>query len=437
MKKLVLLILPIIIASTEMNWCQRHSYEQKIARYEKKAVEFKKTFRTDHQILYELIDSVAQKVFFIEKNVEDYDYLGAPYHRIKVHDYATDETKQIIPDSGDVEGFYLCGTEYLDSKLIKDRLFIIVHSNCMRRYEETGVFYVNVRDNSLHYVESCDKAVFGVNNEICIHKYYFLGGFTEDGEFEYDHKEYNLSALLSDEAYADNRKEQKHIEEGLAAEWAAEWRRKEKEKEEMKRMKEWFFGNWEYSGYDEWFGRYTTYVCISENNLRWGYNGKESYNGPYEINMEDRKIYFNRHNGFSTYINFDPRNQRLSDGDGHYFTKVNRSVGASSSNNYAGNTYGSNTRGNVLFRRDSDVIAYTSSHTFKNSMGNRISISFQGMSVNGSLLTNAPRVIYFNGSTATISVSSPYTGGGAMIISVDASRGTITDGSGDVFWMVN
>lgn len=333
MKKLVLLILPIIIASTEMNWCQRHSYEQKIARYEKKAVEFKKTFRTDHQILYELIDSVAQKVFFIEKNVEDYDYLGAPYHRIKVHDYATDETKQIIPDSGDVEGFYLCGTEYLDSKLIKDRLFIIVHSNCMRRYEETGVFYVNVRDNSLHYVESCDKAVFGVNNEICIHKYYFLGGFSEDGEFEYDHKEYNLSTLLSDEAYANNRKEQKHIEEGLAAEW-----HKNEEGKEIKKVKKWIIGNWELNGYDEWVGRYTSYVCITENNLRWGYNGRDSYNGPYEIDVNACKIIFNRHNGNYTHIDYYPGMERLADGEGHCFTKVNRSVGANYSNSYSNNS---------------------------------------------------------------------------------------------------
>lgn len=337
MKKLVLLILTIIIASTEMNWCQRHAYEQKIAGYEQKAVEFKKAFGTDHQILYEIIDSVAQKVFYTEKNIMEYEYYGAPFHKIMVHDYATDETKQIIPDSGEVDGFGFRGTEYLDSKLIKDRLFIIVHSN-WKRHEETGVFYVNVRDNSLHYVESCDKAAFGGNNEICINKYYFLGGYTEDGEFEYDHKEYNLSALLSDEAYADNCKKQKQIEESLAAEWAADWRRKEKEKEEMRKMKEWFFGNWEYSGYDEWVGRYTMYVCINENNLRWGYNGKESYNGPYEINMEDCKIYFNRHNGFSTYIKFDPRNQRLSDGDGHYFTKVNRSVGANYSNSYSNNS---------------------------------------------------------------------------------------------------
>lgn len=210
-----------------------------------------------------------------------------------------------------------------------------------------------------------------------------------------------------------------------------------KKKAEEKEIKEWLYGNWEYSGYDEWVGRYTTYVCISENKLRWGYNGKESYYGPYEINMEDNKIIFNRHDGFSTYICFDPQNQRISDGEGHYFRKVNRPVGSSSSSDYINNSYSSSNQGNVIFRTDSDEIVYTSSHTFKNSTGNRISISFQGMSVNGSLLTNAPRVIYFNDSTATISVSSPYTGGGAMIISVDASRGTITDGSGDVFWMVN
>lgn len=200
---------------------------------------------------------------------------------------------------------------------------------------------------------------------------------------------------------------------------------------------DWLYGNWEYSGYDEWVGRYTMYVSISENKLRWGYNGKESYNGPYEIDMNKQKIYFNRHNGFSTCLDFSPESERISDGEGHYFKKVNRSVGPGYSSSYSGSSFISSNQSNVRFRTDFDVIAYTSSHTFKNSMGNRISISFQGMYVNGKLLTNAPRVVYFNGSTATISVSSPYNGGGAMIISVDASRGTITDGSGDVFWMVN
>ena len=70
-------------------------------------------------------------------------------------------------------------------------------------------------------------------------------------------------------------------------------------------------------------------------------------------------------------------------------------------------------------------------------MGNNIKITFQGLYSNENLITNAPRVLNFSGSSATISVISPFNGGGAMFIRVDASRGTITDGSGDVFWIVD
>ena len=84
----------------------------------------------------------------------------------------------------------------------------------MWKYGATGVFYVNIRDNSLHYVESCDDATFLENGEIEISKYYDLG---EYGELE--NKQYTLSTSLSDEAYADNRQEQKRIEERLAEEW--------------------------------------------------------------------------------------------------------------------------------------------------------------------------------------------------------------------------
>ena len=211
-----------------------------------------------------------------------------------------------------------------------------------------------------------------------------------------------------------------------------------KSRQELKEVKEWLYGSWECGGYDEWVGRYTIYVRITENNLRWGYNGQESYNGPYEINMEESKIYFNRHNGFSTYIKFNPQAERLVNDDGRYFTKVRGLNGNSSPNNYGQGSYNSGYQNNIVqFRNDYDVINYTSSHTFRNNVGNSVKINLQGMYVNGSLVTNAPRVLNFNGSSATISVSSPYMGGGAMIIRVDASRGTITDGSGDVFRMVN
>ena len=198
---------------------------------------------------------------------------------------------------------------------------------------------------------------------------------------------------------------------------------------------DWLYGTWESSGWDEWLGRYTSYVCITENSLRFGYNGQDIYNGPYEIDMESHKIIFDRHDGYYTHIGFNPQTKRLEDEAG-----VFRKVSNSGNGSYNSSSYGSrnsNYSSTVSFRTDTDVISYTSSHTFKNNAGNRIKINFQGLYINGSLVTNAPRVLNFSGSSATISVSSPYIGGGAMIIRVDASRGTITDGSGDVFWMVN
>ena len=144
------------------------------------------------------------------------------------------------------------------------------------------------------------------------------------------------------------------------------------------------------------------------------------------------------HYGNYSYAKIDTRRKLIFADEGEPYRKVSNTPSLSandggnsqkSNNGYSGTT--------TVFRTDTDVINYTSSHTFKNNAGNSIKINFQGMYVNGGLLTNAPRVLNFSGSSATISVSSPYTGGGAMIIQVDASRGTITDGSGDVFRMVN
>ena len=102
-----------------------------------------------------------------------------------------------------------------------------------------------------------------------------------------------------------------------------------KRREEEKELKNWLYGTWEINGYDELLGRYTSYVCITENDLRLGNNGQDLYNGPYEIDMESHRIIFDRHDGFSTHIDFAPRTKRLSDGEGHYFKKVNRSAGNS------------------------------------------------------------------------------------------------------------
>lgn len=192
------------------------SYERKMERLNKVASEFKATLGPSNQILAERIDSTAQKVFYLEPDEEEYGDVSIK--NIKVHDYTTNETKSILPESGSIENFEFCGIEYKDSKLIKDRLFIKLQSDCMWRLESRAVFYVNMRDNSLHYVESCDDATFLENGEIEISKFYYLGEGEYGGE-ETERKQYTLSTSSSDEAYADNRQEQKRIEERLAEEW--------------------------------------------------------------------------------------------------------------------------------------------------------------------------------------------------------------------------
>ena len=439
---IVLSTIIVIVVAVGLIWILGNTYERKILKIEKKANEFKATLSPDNQIIAEVIDSVAQKVYYIEKNIDDYDVYGAPLHKILVHDYATDETQSVLPSSGSVDNFVLCGSEYIDSKLIEDRLFFLVHSNCMWWLGATGVFYVNIRDNSLHYVESCNEAIFSVNGDVLIHKYYNLGT-KGGGDNESDSKEYHLSPMLSDEEYLDNRRKQERIEEQLAEEWGEkeEMRRREEEvrikEKQIRNVKDWLYGTWEITRYDVLLGRYTAYVSITENKLRLGYNGQEVYNGPYEIDMQAHKIIFDHHDGYYTSLGFDPRTERLVD-EGHYFTKVNGLGTHTNTNEHPGNSFNAGYSNNSLqFRNDYDVINYTSSHTFKNNAGNSIKINFQGLYLNGKLVTNAPRVLNFSGSIATISVSSPFNGGGARIIRVDSSRGTITDGSGDVFRAVN
>lgn len=431
-KSALFIVLPIIIAgivAIGTTWYLGHSYERKILKFEKKANEFKASLAPDNRIIAEIIDSVAQKVYYIEKNVDDYDVYGSPLHKILVHDYETDETKSVVPFTGSVDDFKLCGTEYLDSKLIEDRLFFLIHSNCMWWLGATGVLYVNIRDNSLHYVESCNKATFGVNGEICIQKYYSLGT-SGGGDNETDCKEYQLSPMLSDEAYADNRRDQKKLEEQLAEEWA-EKEIKRKKEEETKRVKSWLIGTWEWNGII-WGQRVWAKLDISDDYIVASSIYGVDDQGSYSIDMDNQTIHYGKY----SYAKIDTRRKTIYADEGEPFRKVSNSPSFSANNGGISQRSNNGYYGTTTFRTATDVINYTSSHTFRNNVGNSIKIDFYGMYVNGRLLTNAPRVLHFSGSTATISVSSPYTGGGAMIIRVDATRGTITDGSGDVFRLV-
>lgn len=114
---------------------------------------------------------------------------------------------------------------------------------------------------------------------------------------------------------------------------------------------EWLYGNWKYSGFDEYVGRFTMYVNITENNLRWGFNGSESYNGPYEIDMETHQIIFDRHNGHYTHVDFDPQTERLLYENGAVFYKSECNTNTqqnSRSNSYYSSSYnGMNSNNNT------------------------------------------------------------------------------------------
>ena len=316
-KRLVLWLLPIIfggIVAVGVVYYLGHSYEFKIARYEKNAIKYKASLNENYCILSEIIDSITQKVILYEKETEKSGVFGTPIKDIMVHDYATEETNSVLPTTAKVEDFELCGIEFRDSKQIGDRFFFIIHSNCMWHYGATGIFYVNVRDNTLHYVESCNNAEFLENGEISILKFYYLGK-GEYGEEETERDQYTLSTSLSDEGYADNRREQKETEDWLAEKWTEQ----EYEREYYEEVNAWLVGTWESDGYDEQIGRYTAYVCITENNLRYGYNGREIYNGPYVMGVES--LIFNIHDGGYSQIGFNSQTKRLEIG-AEVFKKV-------------------------------------------------------------------------------------------------------------------
>ena len=126
-----------------------------------------------------------------------------------------------------------------------------------------------------------------------------------------------------------------------------------KEKQQEKEVKEWIHGTWESSGWDEWIGRYTSYFCIEENTLRFGYNGQDIYNGPYEINMETHQIIFDKHNRYCTQIGFNPRTRRLEDVAG-VFRKVSNSVSYGSINSYSNGPRGGNSVAEQLEELDNE-----------------------------------------------------------------------------------
>lgn len=218
-KRIVLLITLFIIVGlvvVGLVYYQGHSYEIKMVRFEKIASEYKATLDSKHVVIIsERIDSVAQKIYFaIDEEGDGF------YEDINVHDYAIGETKSVLLDLGKIDDYDFCNHkcceyEYLDSKLIEDRLFFTVYSYCVQKLNNCGLYYINIRDNTLHFVEQCSSVDFYGTNWLKIHREFVL----DESGAKIEKKDYNLLASLNDKAYADNRKEQKQEEARLIEEW--------------------------------------------------------------------------------------------------------------------------------------------------------------------------------------------------------------------------
>ena len=199
-----------------------------------------------------------------------------------------------------------------------------------------------------------------------------------------------------------------------------EERRKNNRNEELL---QWLQGNWEWSGTIYGY-RNSCRLGVSDDYAVLATPRGVLDQGKISIDFDDNTIHFG-----STYMNFDLDNGRLGDfSNGMYYRRM--SGGSSSRSSYSG---GSSSYSSTTFNTSSDVMAYISNR-FRNSSGNTITIKYDGLYSNGNQITNAVRVVRFNGSRASLTATSPYTQG-ALYFTVDASRGTITDGSGDVFYI--
>ena len=204
-----------------------NSNENKTAQFEKKASEFKATLEPGNVIIGERIDSVVQKVYYLKPNSD------GSIQNIEMHDYATDGVLSIlpIPVSENIgkdlsyaklanemgEAFNCFNLEYKNSELIGDRLFFVIHAECSFDSETALLYYIDVRDNSLHYVAECDAVDFDkANGSMEIHKQ-LLKQAGEDLEHSY-----NLSASLSDNEYVAKRLENEETEKQMEEKWMEE-----------------------------------------------------------------------------------------------------------------------------------------------------------------------------------------------------------------------
>ena len=207
-------------------------------------------------------------------------------------------------------------------------------------------------------------------------------------------------------------------------------RKEEEQEKERGRAKSWLQGTWEYSGYDPIAGQMSVRLIIDGDYARWYGNGKLMDSGHLEIDPEEERISFGQYTG----LDIDMARQIIYTGGRSEGTYMRKSTGGGSSgSSYSGRGSNGNTSRVTTFTTSSEVMAYVG-NKFRNSSGNVIRVKSYGIICNGTQITNGVRVVSFNGSRATLTATSPYAQG-TQHFYVDASRGTITDGTGDVFYI--
>lgn len=230
--KMAAILLSAAAMMTSCNGSDANSKENKLAQFEKKATEFKASLDPSNKVIAERLDTIVQKVFYLEPN-QDAEGVN-PINNIMMHDYATNDTKALLPEEEKISDFLAFGEiveseddlksaiscfnlDYRNSELIGDRLFMMIHTECSYEMETSLLFYVNVLDNTLHYVTDCDDVKYDkAKGTIDIHKELMkLAG----AELAHD---FTLSVSSTDGEYAAKRTENEEIENQMVEKWREE-----------------------------------------------------------------------------------------------------------------------------------------------------------------------------------------------------------------------
>lgn len=237
---------------------------------------------------------------------------------------------------------------------------------------------------------------------------------------------HELDRILEQERQERIRQEELRREEERRE---AERRRQEEKKQEFL---SWLQGTWSWSGRIHVYGSQYTYVNCKlvvdgDYVTLYGNDGISNQGRIDDVDFEEGAFTFG---GYSrAEFDYSRRILYYDKSEGLRFERT--SDYSESRSSYSSRSSSSNTT--TTFRTSSDVMAYLS-NSFRNSRGNTITVKYDGLYSNGNQITNAVRVTNFNGSRATLTATSPYTQG-TLYFTVDASRGTFTDGSGDVFYI--